>query len=88
MKLLFLDNTKITNTTNDMSELSFQSIGPILKQENIYHYLCPKCHIFPFIEFTKSKKYIKFTCSCYNGKEILTIASSFVSLTISTFNAG
>ena len=59
------------NLTKDEKQLSFQNIEPILKQEDNYHYLCPKCHIFPFIEFTKSKKYIIFTCFCYNNKEIL-----------------
>ena len=40
--------------------------------ENIgdYHYLCPNCCIFPFIEFDESRNIIKCTCSCYNNKEI------------------
>ena len=42
-----------------------------MKQDIGYHYLCPKCHNFPFIKFTESKKYIQFTCSCYTNKEIL-----------------
>ena len=36
-----------------------------------YHYLCNKCHLFPLIEFCKDKKYIKYTCSCFNNKKIL-----------------
>ena len=59
------------NSTNDINKQSFSNINPILKEEDKYHYLCPKCYNFPLIEFFKSKKYIKFTCSCYNNKKIL-----------------
>jgi hypothetical protein len=48
-------NTQIKNTIIDVNELSFQNIESILKEEGKNHYLCPKCHLFPFIEFTKSK---------------------------------
>ena len=63
-------NTQNSSTNNENKSL-FSNIEPILKKEEDYHYLCRKCHIFPFIEFTKSKKNIKFTCLCYNNKEIL-----------------
>ena len=66
----FTDSNPI-NQKNISTTQRFQNIEPILKPEEGYHYLCPKCHIFPFIEFTKSKKYIKFTCLCYDNKEIL-----------------
>ena len=59
------------NSTNDINKQSFSNINPILKEEDKYHYLCPKCYNFPLIEFFKNKKYIKFTCSCYNNKKIL-----------------
>ena len=59
------------NLTNSKNESPFVTkIEPILKVEEKYHYLCPNCHKFPFVEFTKSKKSVKFTCSCYNDKEI------------------
>ena len=66
----FFDSNLITQKNTSTTE-RFQNIEPILKSEYGYHYLCPICHIFPFIEFTKSKKYVKFTCSCYDDKEIL-----------------
>ena len=56
---------------NDKQQLFFQTFNSLLKQEESYLYLCPKCHIFPFIDFTESKKYIRFTCLCYANKEIL-----------------
>ena len=66
------------NTHNDLSanEALNGSIinilnNKIIKEEDGYHYICPKCHKFPFIEFIKSIKYVKFTCSCYNTKQIL-----------------
>ena len=59
------------NLTNSINKSPFNTkIEPILKAEEEYHYLCPNCHKFPFVEFTKSKKRVKFTCSCYNDKEI------------------
>ena len=64
-------NNQINDTTNELNTFSLNNIEPILKSETNYHYLCPKCHIFPFIEFIRSKKYIKYTCRCYNNKEIL-----------------
>ena len=59
------------NSTNDINMQSFSYINPILKEEDKYHYLCPKCNKFPLIEFTQSTKYIKITCSCYNNKKFL-----------------
>ena len=56
------------NSTNNMSIGSISNINPIIKEEDGYHYLCPKCHKFPFIEFTESIKEIKFSCSCNNKK--------------------
>ena len=53
------------------NSFSIDSHESILKPEDFDHYLCPNCHIFPFIEFTKSKNFINFTCLCYNNKEIL-----------------
>ena len=55
-------NSKSSNSTDNIKKLTFKNIESILKKEDNYHYLCPKCHIFPFIEFTNSKKSIKFTC--------------------------
>ena len=54
---------------NNKNRLSISNINPILKEEE-YHYLCPKCYKFPLIEFTKTLNHVKFTCSCYNNKEI------------------
>ena len=63
-------NNQSNNSINDEKQLIIQNIEPILKQEDGYHYLFPKCHIFSFIEFSKCKKYAKFTCLYYNNKEI------------------
>ena len=57
--------------TDNINSLSFQNIKPILKEEEGYQYICPKCHQFPLIEFTESIKTIKLGCKCYNNKEIL-----------------
>ena len=65
-----LINAQSNCPTSKENQVSFGKIEPILKSEEGYHYLCPKCHIFPFIEFTKSKKYIKFTCLCYTDEKI------------------
>ena len=62
-------NTENDTLTNNINK-TISNIDPILKEEE-YHYLCPKCNKFPFIEFSKSKKYVKLTCSCYNKKNIL-----------------
>ena len=35
------------------------------------HYLCNRCHKFPYIKFCKDRKYIRLTCSCNNNKKIL-----------------
>ena len=68
----FYSSINIQNNflSNEVNQVYFENFEPILKKENGYHYLCPKCHIFPFIEFTKSKKYIKFTCLCYTDEKI------------------
>ena len=63
-------NAQSNYSTDKVNQVSFENIEPMLKSEEGYHYLCPKCHIFPFIEFTKSKKYIKFTCLCYTDEKI------------------
>jgi len=34
------------------------------------HYVCTKCHKFPFIKFCKNRKDVKLTCSCFNNKKI------------------
>ena len=49
---------------------NIQSKISISENKGDYHYLCPNCYIFPFIEFDESRNIIKYTCSCYNNKEI------------------
>ena len=39
--------------------------------EKQYHYICTECKKFPFIEFCKDLKNIKYTCRCVNNKKIL-----------------
>ena len=47
------------------------SIPPIPQLDNPdIHYLCPKCHNFPLIEFKTDEEYIKYTCNCYKGELI------------------
>ena len=52
--------------------LSFFNIDiePIMSDSSS-HYLCTKCLEFPFIEFCKDMKNIRFTCSCFKNKKIL-----------------
>ena len=65
----------ISNNKQDLSDFNKgNSIITTLKTTNSineYHYLCPKCKIFPFIEFCKDKKYIKCACSCINNEKLL-----------------
>jgi hypothetical protein len=63
------NNSNQINTTNDIIGKSFTDIEPILKEEDLYICLCPKCQIIPFIEF-KNIKNIFFTCLCQNHKKI------------------
>ena len=66
-------NIENSNLTANSNKLAFSNIEPVLKkeeEEEEFHYLCPKCHKFPFVEFTKSKKTVNFTCSCYTSQEI------------------
>ena len=47
------------------------SIPPIPQLDNPdIHYLCPRCHNFPLIEFKADEEYIKYTCNCYKGELI------------------
>ena len=68
--------TKINNLNNNSTNIkeinlqSFADFTSIIQEEEEYHYLCPKCHKFPLIEFFKTRKSIQFTCSCYNNKKI------------------
>ena len=63
---IHIDNESL----DDINKKSFQNIDFILIKEDEYHYLCPNCFKFPFIEFCKTKKYVKLTCSCYFSKII------------------
>jgi len=60
--------TQINNYENPPFNIDIPKINEL---EYPYHYLCTKCLKFPFIEFCKDMKNIKFTCSCYNNKKIL-----------------
>ena len=60
-----------TQSTHNINELSNLDIEPISKIDYSNHYICTKCHIFPFIKFCKDRKRIRWTCSCVNNKEIL-----------------
>ena len=64
------DQNDSIDIENNLFKSSFMTkIDSILKKEDA-HYLCQKCRKFPFIEFSKSRKHVKFTCSCYNSKKI------------------
>ena len=72
-ELFYGSNTNIhidNESLDDINKKSLQNIDFILKKEDEYHYLCPNCFKFPFIEFCKTKKYVKLTCSCYFSKII------------------
>ena len=65
------DNNDLTQTNNYENPPFNSDIPQINELEYPNHYLCPKCLLFPFIEFCKDMKHIKLTCSCYNNKKIL-----------------
>ena len=50
---------------------------PKLKNPNI-HYLCPKCHNFPFIRFLSNKESIYKLCACYKEPKFLNIKDLFI----------
>ena len=54
------------------------SIPPIPQLDNPdIHYLCPKCHKFPLIEYIqKGEEYIKYTCCCHK-RELVKIDDLF-----------
>ena len=60
------ENNIMAHTTNNIDK----PFIPEKESINNSHYLCSKCLIFPFIEFCRDKKHIKFTCLCYNNKKI------------------
>ena len=60
------------------------NIPPILKDNNnnIYHYRCPKCLFFPFIEIMNQNE-IKYNCKCTKGEgKIIKIKDLINSITI------
>ena len=59
-----------TSISNDTTGKSFTNIDPILKAEDLYICLCPKCKIIPFIEFCENITSIFFTCLCQFQKKI------------------
>ena len=83
------DFSLFNNSINN-NEIPFKSkIPPILKTNyNNVHYLCPKCHFFPFIQFINLDE-IYYTCGCRNlnnkekneknGKESVKIENLFIS---------
>jgi len=66
-----IDSGKMYNSTQEQSTDNNANIEQIKKDYNFKHYFCARCHKFPFIEFCKDKKNIRFTCSCLNNKKIL-----------------
>ena len=51
------------------SELPFNLNIPAILKDNInnYHYQCPKCLFFPYIEIINQNK-IKYNCKCTKGE--------------------
>ena len=61
----------LEQSTDNRNEIFTANIESIKKDYNYYHYFCTKCHKFPFINFCKDRKNIKWTCSCFNNKKML-----------------
>ena len=61
----------ISQQTHNNNKPFKSDIESIHKLEYKCHYICPKCHKFPFIEFYKDRKNIKFICSCINKKILI-----------------
>ena len=58
------------NANNENENLLNLTIESIFKN-NSRHYLCSNCKKFPFIEFCKDYKTIKYTCFCRINEKIL-----------------
>ena len=65
----FLGHSQIHSTNSDGQP--FITNQSTINRLEKYHYLCQNCLGFPFIEFFKDMKYIKFTCFCLNHQKIL-----------------
>ena len=60
----------LAHQIENKNPISLENIETILPTyQNTYHYLCPKCQKFPFIEF-KDRKNIIITCSCMKNQKI------------------
>ena len=65
IKFYDLDQSK--DNIDELFNINTESIN----NDNYYnHYLCIKCHKFPFIKFCKNRKDVRLTCSCFNNKKI------------------
>ena len=50
----------------------------MLKENFIdYHYLCPKCHFFPYIQIVNQNE-IYYTCGCTKGEKKLIAIKEFI----------
>ena len=71
------------SSTLENKELSSKNLDwripliPKIKKFTNAHYLCPKCHQFPFINFV-SKEYIFHKCLCENKKKFIKISQLFI----------
>ena len=68
------DNTSLnisSNNTYRENESFNLDIESINNTENSSHYFCTKCLKFPYIKFSKDRKYIRLKCCCINNKKIL-----------------
>ena len=73
---------------DDFDKLMFEQnnndITFYIKEEGIlkgsyikYHYLCPKCHFFPYIQIVNQNE-IYYTCGCTNGERKLIAIKEFI----------
>ena len=80
------NDNNITSSSISFNNSPFSSgIEPISKINYSYHYSCPKCHKFPFIEFSKNHKDIKYICSCIKNKILLGEKNIFNKTSIENF---
>ena len=52
---------------NEIFNTSTESIN---NDYNYNHYFCTKCYKLPFIKFSKDRKNVRLTCSCFKNKKV------------------
>ena len=85
----FSYNESLSYSSIEHNDVSLDiSVPPIPQLDDPdYHYLCPKCHNFPLIEFlSEEKEYVKYKCSCTKEQKELVKIDDFFKNKITILN--